>query len=124
MLAALRGSFTALTLSVLLSGCLSEDQWTFGISRSFYQEGGIDSLAESLDSSGGMAAAGGALMIMAIPAAVDLVLLPVAISVDLWSLVAGRSGADRLKPLEPVDWSEYNQASSVQLSELRLQPRK
>lgn len=117
MPAALRQSVLALTFSALFSGCLSDDQWTFGISRSFYLDGGIDSFTESLGEGGGMVA-GGAIALVALPVAVDIVLLPVTLPVDLWGLAATHGSASREESPQPMDWSGFSQRSPAQLPDL------
>ena len=72
-------ALVATTLILTTSGCIHDDQWTFGISRSFYAEGsGLTSFGDALESeTRSDPLPGAAALIVLLPVALDLVLLPV-----------------------------------------------
>ena len=65
----------AIVLAVLCLGCRSEEPWTFGMSRAFYEDGAI----ANVDPTEACAAA----VLLALPIVLDVVFLPVALPRDL-----------------------------------------
>ena len=72
----------ALILVLSLSGCASDDPWTFALSRSFYGEPhqpyDVSGLADSGQSAGEIAA-----VLIVFPFIVDVIALPVTLTRDL-----------------------------------------
>ena len=74
-----RTAATAVALMLLSTGCKSKEPWAFAISRDFYDTGTHLTLPdEELDP----LAACGAVILLALPLALDLVALPVTLTHD------------------------------------------
>ena len=75
------GATVAITVPLLAASCASNEPWTFGLSREFYESTSTMSLTdEDLDP----ASACGAVIILALPLVIDLVILPVTLSHDIF----------------------------------------
>ncbi len=69
---------------LLLTACVSEDQWSFPLSRAVYDsDGSYEGVHSRGCGSGSEGEAAAALALMLLPIAVDLVLLPVTLPRDL-----------------------------------------
>ena len=78
---------TLTLFACLAAGCISDDQWTFALSRSVYETPqGFDSYASSMEPTESKEGLPAALM-LAFPLALDIVVLPVALTRDFFVLV-------------------------------------
>lgn len=70
-------------LAALLGlACASSDPWTFGVSRAAYEDGGLEELFEGADGDVDPAGACAAAFLLALPIALDVLFLPVALPHD------------------------------------------
>ena len=72
---------------LLASSCVSDDQWSFAATRSFYgNEKNLEcmgaALGDSANANEGAAIAAGALLLL--PSILDVIALPIALPRDLW----------------------------------------
>ena len=69
----------AAVLPLATAGCSFDDPWSFPISRSFYEAVDLSSMADACDPESQCAAA----VVLVIPIAIDLLILPVTLPHDL-----------------------------------------